>query len=82
MAVPLHVRPLVEESESGSACGLKPREDLHPQRQGVPFIRAECCLLVVQEIPDRAKQVGHAGNPRIGNAFDRAASDSFERRGQ
>jgi len=73
---------LLKESESGAACGLNPREDLRPQRQGVSFIRAECCLLVVQEIPDRAKEVGHAGNPRIGNAFNRAASDSFERRGQ
>jgi hypothetical protein len=75
-------RGMVEESERGSACGLNPREDLRPQRQGVSFIRAECCLLVVQEIPDRAKEVGHAGNPRIGSAFDRVGCDSFKRRDQ
>jgi hypothetical protein len=75
-------RGMVEESERGSACGLNPREDLRPYRQSVPFIGAECCRLVVQEIPDRAEQVGHAGNPRIGNAFDRVGGDSFKRRNQ
>jgi hypothetical protein len=73
---------LLKESESGAACGLNPREDLRPYRQGVPFIRAECCRLVVQEVPDCSEQVGHAGNPRIGNAFNRAASDSFKGRSQ
>jgi hypothetical protein len=73
---------LLQESEGGPACGLNPREDLCPYRQSVPLIRAECCRLVAQEVPDRAEQVGHAGNPRIGSAFDRVGSDSFKRRGQ
>jgi hypothetical protein len=75
-------RGMVEESERGSTCGLNPREDLRPYRQGIPFIGAECCRLVVQEIPDRAEQVGHAGNPRIGSAFYRVGGDSFKRRDQ
>jgi len=38
--------------------------------------------LVVQEIPDRSEQVGHAGDMRIDGAFDRAHGHSFENRNQ